>query len=60
VQIAISLPGIDVCANIVEEVVDEDGLVQAVLNDVVPQLYVVMLWDNQKAYVNQQFIGRAK
>jgi hypothetical protein len=30
-------------ANVMEEVVDEDGLVQAVLNDVVPQLGVVVL-----------------
>jgi hypothetical protein len=31
-----------VCANVMEEVVDEDGLVQAVLNNVVPQLSVIV------------------
>ena len=30
-------------ANVVEEVVDEDGLVQTVLDDVVPQLRIIML-----------------
>jgi hypothetical protein len=43
-----NLPGINVRANVMEEVVDEDGLVQAVLNDVVPQLSVIVLWRKKK------------
>ncbi len=45
-----NLPGINVRANVMEEVVDEDGLVQAVLNDVVPQLSVIVLWRKKKSY----------
>ncbi len=47
-RIRIRIPGINVRANVMEEVVDEDGLIQAVLNDVVPQLGVIMLWRKKK------------
>jgi hypothetical protein len=38
-----ALPRIYVSSYVVEEVVDKDGLVQAVLDDVIPQLGIVML-----------------